>query len=91
MNEEDKNALNEILLKNRAVQLHVMDPFSGNFVPKEIPVRLISINKQDFAKGKSYEKIVAECDRLQREVLFVTKEQAIEVERLTLKQRKCHF
>jgi hypothetical protein len=68
-----------------------MDTFYGNFVPKEIPVRLISINKQDFAKGKSYEKVVAECDRLQREVLFVTKEQAIEVERLTLKQRKSHF
>jgi hypothetical protein len=50
MNEEDNNALNEILLKKRAVQLHVMDTFSDNFVPKEIPVRLISIYNPDFAK-----------------------------------------
>jgi hypothetical protein len=91
MNDEEKNALNEILLKNRAVQLHVVDKFADHFVPKKIPVRLISIYNPDFANGKNYEEIVEECDRLQREVLFVTEEQAIEAERLTLKQRKSHF
>lgn len=90
MSNEEKNALHEILLANRAVQLHVVDQFCEHFIPPPVPTRLNSIFNPEFANGKTFEEVLVECDRLLKD-LVVTPEQAKEAERLTLKQRKSHF
>ncbi len=75
MNDEEKNALNEVLLANRAVQLQVVDQFCENFIPPPVPTRLNSILNPDFASGKTFEEILIECDRMLN-YLVVTPEQA---------------
>ena len=90
MSMEEKAALNQVLLENRAVQFHVVDQFCDNFIPPSLPTRLNSIFNPRFATGKTYEEIVLECNRLLKDLL-VTPEQSKEAERLTVKQRKSHF
>ena len=89
MDAEEKSALNEVLLANKAVQLHVVNDFCHHFIPPSLPTRLTSIYNRDFAE-KTREEVWAECHRLKEE-LMVTREQALEAERLTVHQRKSHF
>lgn len=90
MNYKDKEALNEILLKNKAVQLHVVNQFCGSFIPPPLPTRLSSLYDPVFASGKTFEDILQECSRWKKE-LNVTVDQSCEAEKLTIKQRKSQF
>lgn len=90
MNDGEKNELLSVLLENRAVQLHVVNEFSHHFIPPSLPTRLNSLYNPEFANGKSFEEILAECRRL-KENLVVTREEAKQAEKLTIKQSATHY
>lgn len=57
MSEEEIVALNDVLLENKAVELHLVNAFADSFTPKPIPTRLTSLFKPSFKNGKTFQEI----------------------------------
>ena len=90
MNEVEKNAFREFLLKNRAVQLQVINDkgFYKNFAPPFLPLHFGCLYNKTMV-GKSYEEVIEECEKLlDGPLLHCSQEQADNVNLWTVGQKK---
>ena len=90
MSEEEKNELEKFLLNNKAVQLQVVNKNEvfKHFKTPDLSVAFGTLFKSSLV-GKSYDEVVAECERLQASsVLSVNGLQSNNVKKCTIWQNK---
>jgi hypothetical protein len=90
MSEEEQNEFEKVLLKNKAVQLIVVNKNEvfKHFKPPDLPVAFGTLFKSSLV-GKSFEEVIEECERLQASsVLSVSELQSNNVNKWTIGQKK---
>ncbi|KZS21144.1 Uncharacterized protein APZ42_011999, partial [Daphnia magna] len=93
MTTEEQSEYEKVLLKNKAVQLQVVNKneFYKHFQPPELPVAFGTIFIASLV-GKSYVTVMEECERLLKGcTLSVTEVQSENVNRCTIGQKKTQF